>query len=70
MRPGTESGRMMRRRAPIRDDPSMRAASSSSSGILRKKPRMIQTTRGRMKVMFTSTSPSRVSIRPRLFRMM
>src|SRR5215212_5259332 len=47
-RPGDTSGRTIRTSAPIRESPSTSAASSRSRGKSAKKPRIIQTTKGRL----------------------
>ena len=66
--PGRVSGRTTRRIAPARVHPSMRAASSSSGGMLSKKPFRIQMLTGVRKAVYASASPMWVSYRPRTRR--
>jgi hypothetical protein len=62
--PGRASGSTTRRNAWSRVQPSTRAASSSDAGRLRKKPRRIHMQKGMANVVWASTSPMGVSIRP------
>src|SRR5258708_3980102 len=48
--PGAVSGSAIRQKAPIREQPSILAASSSSTGISSKKLRIIQMTNGKLNV--------------------
>ena len=48
--PGAASGRTILTKAEMREAPSIIAASSSSTGMSRKKPRIIQIVNGRMKL--------------------
>ena len=62
--PGFATGSTTRTSTPIRESPSIMAASSSSRGISRKKPCIIQTTKGKLKAVYTMISPSRELSRP------
>ncbi len=63
--PGRASGSTTRTIAPARVQPSMRAASSSSGGMLSKKPFRIQMLTGVRKAVYASASPRWVSYSPR-----
>ena len=59
---GSDIGRMMRTRVPIREQPSTSAASSSSSGTERKYPIKSQVQNGTVKPRYARTSPWYVSM--------
>ena len=56
-RPGATSGSRIFVNAPTRLEPSTIAASSSSFGMLRRKPRSVQTANGSAKVMYVRITP-------------
>ena len=68
--PGRASGSTTRTIAPARVQPSMRAASSSSGGMLSKKPLSTQMQTGSRKAVYASASPTWVSYSPRTRRAM
>ncbi|HEX4790133.1 MAG TPA: hypothetical protein VH372_16825 [Actinospica sp.] len=64
--PGTTSGRMTRKNAPTRVQPSTIAASSSSAGTPATKPRRVQMQNGSVSASRPMIRPSRLSERPTL----
>ncbi len=61
--PGATSGSRIRTNAPSRLEPSTIAASSSSFGMPRMKPRSVQTANGRTNVMYVRITPVSVFVR-------
>ena len=63
-RPGAANGTMMRKKACAGVQPSTKEASSSGKGMVRMKPRMIQTTNGRRAAVSNRINVSSRSIMP------
>ena len=62
-RPGATSGSRIRTNAPTRLEPSTIAASSSSFGMPRTKPRSVQTANGSTNVRYVRITPVSVFVR-------
>src|SRR5262249_15263854 len=65
-RPGAQSGNTTRMNAPARVQPSIIAASSSSTGMLATNPRSVQTMNGTMNARYVTITLISVSIAPKL----